>query len=66
MGAFQPIHFIIIAAVLLLFFGGPKIPQLMRGLGQGMSEFKKGQEESKKPPADEAKKEEVVTGSETK
>ena len=32
---------IIIAIVILLFFGGSKIPQLMKGLGQGISEFKK-------------------------
>ncbi len=32
---------IIIAIVILLLFGGSKIPQLMKGLGQGISEFKK-------------------------
>jgi sec-independent protein translocase protein TatA len=32
---------IIIVLVLLLLFGGRKIPELMRGLGQGMKEFKK-------------------------
>jgi sec-independent protein translocase protein TatA len=26
--------------IVLLFFGGKKIPELMRGLGQGMKEFK--------------------------
>ena len=31
---------ILIIAVLLLFFGGRKIPELMRGLGKGMKEFK--------------------------
>ena len=31
---------ILIIAVLLLLFGGTKIPQLMRGLGQGVREFK--------------------------
>ena len=33
---------IVIALVLLLIFGGKKIPELMRGLGKGVSEFKKG------------------------
>lgn len=33
---------ILIAVVALLFFGGKKIPELMRGLGKGVSEFKKG------------------------
>ncbi|MCE3259175.1 MAG: twin-arginine translocase TatA/TatE family subunit [Bacteroidetes bacterium] len=32
---------IIIGIVLLLLFGGKKIPELMKGLGQGISEFKK-------------------------
>ena len=31
---------IVIAIVLLLLFGGKKIPELMRGLGKGMKEFK--------------------------
>ncbi|MDR2840630.1 MAG: twin-arginine translocase TatA/TatE family subunit [Paludibacter sp.] len=33
---------IVIALVVLLIFGGKKIPELMRGLGKGVSEFKKG------------------------
>jgi sec-independent protein translocase protein TatA len=36
-----PTEIILIIAVLLLLFGGRKIPELMRGLGQGMREFKK-------------------------
>ncbi|HEY6171502.1 MAG TPA: twin-arginine translocase TatA/TatE family subunit [Candidatus Kapabacteria bacterium] len=37
-GAFE---IILIVALILLLFGGKKIPELMRGLGQGMNEFKK-------------------------
>ncbi len=33
---------IIIAIVILLLFGGRKIPELMRGLGRGVKEFKDG------------------------
>ena len=33
---------IIIAFVVLLLFGAAKIPQLMRGMGQGINEFKRG------------------------
>lgn len=33
-------HIILIALVLLLLFGGKKIPELMRGLGKGIREFK--------------------------
>jgi sec-independent protein translocase protein TatA len=32
---------LILLAIILLLFGGKKIPELMRGLGQGMNEFKK-------------------------
>ena len=31
---------LLVAVILLLLFGGRKIPELMRGLGQGMKEFK--------------------------
>ena len=42
---------IIILVVVLLLFGGRKIPQLMKGLGQGIKEFKdasKGDDDNKK------------------
>ena len=32
---------IIVGIIILLLFGGKKIPQLMKGLGEGISEFKK-------------------------
>ena len=32
----------LIAVVVLLVFGGKKIPELMKGLGSGVNEFKKG------------------------
>lgn len=38
----------IIGGVVLLLFGGAKIPQLMRGLGRGVGELKVGLEEGKK------------------
>ena len=33
---------ILIALVVLLFFGGKKIPELMKGLGKGVKSFKEG------------------------
>ena len=36
---FQIEHLVLILAVALLFFGGKKIPELMRGLGEGVREF---------------------------
>lgn len=44
---------VIIALFLLLLFGGKKIPELMRGLGRGMKEFK----DAKKDNNDSPKKE---------
>ncbi len=38
--AVKPAEIILILAVVLLLFGGRKIPELMRGLGQGIKEFK--------------------------
>jgi|TARA_B100000959_G_scaffold197539_1_gene206603 sec-independent protein translocase protein TatA len=35
----------LIVIAILLLFGGKKIPELMRGLGKGISEFKKGKNE---------------------
>jgi sec-independent protein translocase protein TatA len=40
LGAFGPMEMIPIVLALLLFFGGKKIPSLMKGLGQGIREFK--------------------------
>ena len=40
MGSIGPWQIVLIIAVLLLLFGGKKIPELMRGLGKGMKEFK--------------------------
>jgi sec-independent protein translocase protein TatA len=33
---------VLIAALILLLFGGKKFPEMMKGLGQGMQAFKKG------------------------
>jgi sec-independent protein translocase protein TatA len=38
----SPMHLLIIAVVILVLFGGRKIPEVMRGLGQGVREFKDG------------------------
>jgi len=38
-------EWVIIALVVLLLFGGKKIPELMRGLGKGVKSFKQGMKE---------------------
>lgn len=39
---------LLIALVVLLFFGGKKIPELMKGLGKGVKSFKEGMNEVEK------------------
>ena len=41
LGMIGPWQIVVIVALALLFFGGKKIPELMKGLGQGVKEFKK-------------------------
>ncbi len=43
MGSLGAPEIILIVAVVLLMFGGKKIPELMRGLGKGVKEFKDAQ-----------------------
>ena len=45
--------FLIFAAILLLF-GGKKIPELMRGVGSGIKEFKDAVKEDEKKPEDKS------------
>lgn len=40
---------VLIAGVALLLFGGKKLPEMMRGLGQGLSEFKKAAKDVSEP-----------------
>ncbi|MCB4807287.1 twin-arginine translocase TatA/TatE family subunit [Tamlana sp. 62-3] len=52
--AIGPWQIALIVVVVLLLFGGKKIPELMRGLGSGIKEFK---DASKEDEADTSKKE---------
>jgi sec-independent protein translocase protein TatA len=54
LGVVGPWQWIIIGLAILLLFGGKKLPELMKGLGSGIKEFKKATKEE----ADEDKKEE--------
>ena len=46
-GVIGPAQIIIIVVVIILLFGGKKIPELMRGIGQGMTVFKKATRKNK-------------------
>jgi len=53
-GMIGPWQVVIIVFALVLLFGGKKIPELMKGLGQGMKEFKKATDpEEKEKDTDE-------------
>jgi sec-independent protein translocase protein TatA len=48
-GLFQPMHLIIIFAIALLVFGPKKLPELGKGLGEGIRALKEGMKDN--PPA---------------
>ncbi len=50
-------HIIIVAIILLLLFGGKKIPELMKGVGSGIKEFKDAVREDDKKTEDSNKTE---------
>ena len=41
-GRFGIVEIIVIALVLLIFFGGKKLPEFIRGIGEAIGEFRKG------------------------
>lgn len=45
---------LLIGALVLLLFGGKKLPEMMRGLGQGVRSFKDGMKEGADPQGDAA------------
>ena len=47
--AIGPGQIVVIAVIILLLFGGRKIPELMRGLGSGIKEFKEATKEDETP-----------------
>ena len=62
---------LLIAGVALLLFGGKKLPELMRGMGQGVKSFKEGlnspaEDKDENPEADDAKEQDVTKQSSKK
>ena len=55
----SPTEWMVVGVIVLVLFGGNKIPEMMRGLGTGVKEFKKGIKEEEEPakPAEAEKKE---------
>ncbi len=61
LGSFGTTELIIILVIVMILFGAKKLPELAKGLGQGINEFKKAQkkepaEENQNPPGTSASK----------
>ncbi len=50
-----PWEIVLVVLVVLLLFGGRKIPELMKGIGKGVKEFKEGIAEDDKKDSDDSK-----------
>ena len=57
LGEVGPMQIILVLAIILLLFGGKKIPELMKGLGSGLKEFKNASKSDDQSP--DTKKEET-------
>ncbi|PYT41403.1 MAG: twin-arginine translocase TatA/TatE family subunit [Acidobacteria bacterium] len=54
MGEFSIFHWLVVLAVILIFFGGKRIPEIMKGFGEGIRSFKDGMSgtsQTPQPPA---------------
>ncbi len=50
MGEFSIFHWLIVLAIVLIFFGGRRIPEVMKGLGEGIRSFKDGMASATQAP----------------
>ena len=48
-GLFQPMHVVVIFGIALLVFGPKKLPELGKGIGEGIRGFKSAMREEEKP-----------------
>jgi sec-independent protein translocase protein TatA len=42
MGELSPIHWLLVIVIIVILFGGKRIPEVMRGMGEGVRNFKEG------------------------
>ncbi|HXJ14489.1 MAG TPA: twin-arginine translocase TatA/TatE family subunit [Candidatus Limnocylindrales bacterium] len=54
MGEFSIFHWLIVLAIVLIFFGGRRIPEVMKGLGEGIRSFKDGMSGTSTTPPPQA------------
>jgi sec-independent protein translocase protein TatA len=57
LGVFGPWQVVLVIVVVVLLFGGKKIPELMKGIGSGIKEFKNAAKDDQ--PANSKKEEET-------
>ena len=54
MGEFSIFHWLVVLAVILIFFGGKRIPEIMKGFGEGIRSFKDGMSGTTQTPPPQA------------
>ena len=62
-GLFQPMHLIIILVIALVVFGPSRLPELGKGIGKGIRDFKKALSDDDKDSSTEVKKEAITEDS---
>lgn len=63
MGEFSIFHWLVVLAIVLIFFGGRRIPEVMKGLGEGIRSFKDGMSGASQGPAQTSSTQAVAPGS---
>jgi len=61
-GLFQPMHLLVIFFIALLVFGPKKLPELGKGLGEGIRALKEGMKEGASQPSSEQSKKNETKG----
>ena len=61
-GLFQPMHLIVVLFIALLIFGPKKLPELGKGLGDGIRSFKNSMREKEESATTSEVQKEVVNG----
>ena len=60
LGVIGPMQVILIIAIVVLLFGGKKIPELMKGIGSGIKEFKNAAKDEDQPANSRKEEEEKI------
>lgn len=63
MGEFSIFHWLVVLAIVLIFFGGRRIPEVMKGLGEGIRSFKEGMSGAERAAAQAASTQTVAAPS---